>query len=52
MKMKVSISAKPTSVLENNFSCSSGFLAVETANELNNTPVLNAPKATGKLTRP
>ena len=39
-------------MLENNFSCSSGFLAVDKVKELNNTPVLKAPKATGKLTRP
>lgn len=52
MKIKVSINANPTRVLENNFSCSSGFRAVDTAKELNNTPVLKAPNATGKLTRP
>ena len=52
IKTKVSINAKPTSVLENNFSYSSGFLAVDIVKEPKIKPVEIAPMATGKLTRP
>lgn len=51
-KINVSIRAKATNVLPYNLSPSSGFLELAMLKNPNNTPLPNAPNATGIIVKP